>query len=100
LNYGATNNRFWNLSPEDWKSMMEYVGFVDIETEAAGSCTIYRCGVPASPPARREDTQVRELLTARDAEIAQLKGLVAAYEQGRFIRAMSAVRNFWYEIKR
>jgi SAM-dependent methyltransferase len=46
MRYGHLNNRFWNLSPDDWSSMMEYTGFVGIETEAIGMCTLYRCRVP------------------------------------------------------
>jgi len=46
MRYGHLNNRFWNLSPDDWNSMMEYTGFVNIEREAMGMCTLYRCRVP------------------------------------------------------
>lgn len=99
LQYGATNNRFWNLSPSDWKSMMEYVGFVDIETELVGICTIYRCRVPSPAPAH-PIPKGQGASADKDAEIARLTNLVASYEQGRFIRAMHSLRNLWHRFKR
>lgn len=99
LRYGQTNNRFWNLSPDEWKSMMEYVGFVDIETETVGRSTIYRCRVSVATPARK-GIQIHDRTTSKDAEIKRLRDLVAAYERGRFIRAMRALHRFWHKLRR
>jgi len=99
LKYGETNNRFWNLSPDAWKSMMEYVGFIVAETECVGRSTIYHCWVPSSMPARTEP-EVQDHIARKDAEISRLKDLVAAYERGRFIRASRILHNLWHRVKR
>lgn len=94
LPYGQTNSRFWNLAPEDWKNMIEYAGFCDVDMELRGPLTVFRCRVPASHPT------VRQQIAAREAEIAGLRRLVAAYERGRFIHTMRAVREAWRRVRR
>ena len=34
------------------------------------------------------------------AEIARLKHLVAAYQQGRFIQAVRTLHNLWHKVRR
>jgi SAM-dependent methyltransferase len=93
LQYGATNNRLWNLSPDDWKSMMQHVGFADIETETAGTCTVYRCRVPGCTPAH-EVSRVQGPYPATDASMSR-PPFAAAREPGRFGRVMRAVHELW-----
>jgi hypothetical protein len=45
LRYGTTNNRLWNMAPDDWAAMMEFVGFrVDSRT-THGPATAFHCSV-------------------------------------------------------
>lgn len=100
LNYGETNNRFWNLSHDDWRSMLQYVGFVDIDTERMGISGIHRCRVPSSALAHRQTSGFQDALAIKDAEIDRLHRLVTAYEEGRFIRGANAIRNLWNKTMR
>lgn len=45
LRYGSANNRLWNLSPDDWASMMEFVGFRNVSRSQRGIATVYECEV-------------------------------------------------------
>ncbi len=43
LRYGQANNRFWNLSPEEWTSMLEFAGFRGVEPQTRGRVTVFHC---------------------------------------------------------
>ncbi len=45
LKYGQSNNRFWNLSPEEWASMMEFAGYRTVRLDKRGVGNVFYCEV-------------------------------------------------------
>jgi len=99
LQYGQTNNRFWNLSPDDWKSMMQYVGFVDIQTELLGMCTIYRCQVPWSTLGKTEGW-VSASGTGKDTGTSPIKRPVTFFSRSLSVRSLRYLQDNWHRLKR
>lgn len=45
LKYGQSNNRFWNLAPEEWASMLNFAGFREVKLDKRGRVTVFYCTV-------------------------------------------------------
>lgn len=43
LKYGNSNNRLWNLSPEEWASMLEFAGFSKVSVEKRERSAVFNC---------------------------------------------------------
>lgn len=43
LKYGQTNNRFWNLTPDEWASMIKFVGFNEVKVDKRNGFSVYYC---------------------------------------------------------
>ncbi len=46
-------------------------------------------------PIKDRFQELQKSVAEKDAEIARLRGQLAAYERGRFIRLMRALSDFW-----
>jgi len=45
VRYGGANNRFWNMAPDDWASMLEFAGFRVVKRTPHGPAWAYECEV-------------------------------------------------------
>jgi SAM-dependent methyltransferase len=45
VSYGASNNRLWNLAPDDWAAMIEFAGFQVVNRTPRGPANVFECVV-------------------------------------------------------